>query len=76
MHCKSADLLSGCEIPQFNGVVITTTDKGFAIRADGDGINRPNRLCKGADLLSGGEIPQFDGTVTTTANKGFAISAI
>jgi hypothetical protein len=30
----------GVQIPNFDGVVITTTDKSFPIRADGYGINR------------------------------------
>lgn len=75
MPTESANLLSGCEIPQFDGFVSTTTSKGFAIWANGDGINPIRMPTESADLLFGCEIPQFDGVVTTTTDKGFAIWA-
>ncbi len=75
MPCEDTSLLSCFNIPQFDGSVITTTSKGFAILADGDRPNYAKMVSEATDLLSCFDIPQFDGSVMTTTGKGFAIWA-
>ena len=58
MTLQGADFLRGCQIPQFDSAVKTTTGKGYTIGTYGDGINRVGMPLQGADFLFDCQIPQ------------------
>jgi hypothetical protein len=63
------------QIPNFDGVVATATDKSLPIPADGYGKNRLGMLFEGISQFPGVQIPNFDGSVPSATNQSFPIRA-
>ena len=69
MALEGADFLACFHIPEFDSVVITATDEGFAIRAEAHTPDPIIMAIEGADFLVCFHIPEFEGGVTTATDE-------
>jgi hypothetical protein len=75
MFCEDMSHFPSVQIPNFDGVVPTTTDKSFPIRANGYGKNPLEMPCESMSQFPSVEIPNFDSCVMTTTDKSLPIRA-
>jgi phage-related protein len=75
MPCEGISQFPSVQIPNFDGVVATATDKSFPIPADGYAFNRVGMPSEGISQFPSVQIPNFDGVVPTATDKSFPIWA-
>jgi len=73
MSSEVVDQLAGFDVPAFDCFVAATADKGFAVGAEADGIDRMAVAGQGGEQTAGVEVPEFDGVVGAAASEGFAV---
>ena len=73
MPCEGVQEVSGLQVPQLDGLIITATGKGLPIGTDGDTLNDVFMPCEGVQEVSGLQVPQLDGLIITATGKGLSI---
>jgi len=66
---EGADLLTGADLIELDGVILTTRCEELAVRAEADRPDFVGVAGEGAEFLTGAELPEFDGVVGTARGE-------
>ncbi len=75
MPSEGSDWFARCQIPHFDGVVITPGSERLAVGAETDTIDGFAMPSERGDFFARCQIPHFDGVIMTRGSERLAIGA-